>query len=102
MTSQGFQINQRVIFFSDGGGTARNLQRYLSPEAEHVPDWHHVTMCLTVLRQIAEGLPEHLHAASHEILRQLERLKWYLWHGNLYRALPLGALARTSRTRLWV
>mgnify|MGYP000447735847 CR=1 FL=1 len=90
MTSQGFQMNQQVTFLSDGGETVRNLQRYLSPEAEHMLDGFHVTMRLTVLRQTAKGLPEHLPAAaSGELLRELERLKWLLWHGNLYRALPL-------------
>ncbi len=34
------------------------MQLYLSPEAEHLLDWFHVTMRLTVLKQIAKGLPE--------------------------------------------
>lgn len=59
-------------------------------DAEHVLDWFHVTMRLTVLRQTAKRLPEPLGCESREeILGELERLKWFLWHGNLYRALPL-------------
>lgn len=44
-------------FLSDGGETVRNLQLYLNPEAEHLLDWFHVTMRLTVLQQTAKGLP---------------------------------------------
>jgi len=50
------QPNQQVIFLSDGGDDVRNLQLFLSPEAEHRLDWFHVTMRLTVLRQQVLGL----------------------------------------------
>jgi hypothetical protein len=43
------QMNQRVMFFSDGGTDIREvLQHYLNPEAEHYLDWFHITMRLTV------------------------------------------------------
>jgi hypothetical protein len=29
------QMNQRVMFFSDGGTDIREVQQYLNPEAEH-------------------------------------------------------------------
>lgn len=58
LKSQGMQLNQRITFFSDGGDTVRNLQLYLNPEAEHLLDWFHVTMRLTVLNQTAKGLPK--------------------------------------------
>ena len=32
-------------------------QLYLSPEAEHLLDWFHITMRLTTLTQTAKGLP---------------------------------------------
>ena len=53
LKGQGMQLNQQIVFLSDGGDTVRNLQLYLTPEAEHLLDWFHVTMRLTVLRQIA-------------------------------------------------
>jgi hypothetical protein len=31
--------NQQVVFLFDGGDDVRNLQFYLSPEAEHLLDW---------------------------------------------------------------
>jgi hypothetical protein len=43
LTSQGFQLNQQITFLSDGEDAVRNLQLYMSPEAEHILDWFHVT-----------------------------------------------------------
>ena len=42
---------QAITFLSDGGDTVRDLQLYLSPLAEHLLDWFHITMRITVLRQ---------------------------------------------------
>jgi hypothetical protein len=36
LKSQGLQMNQPLTFLSDGGDTVRDLQLYLSPEAEHL------------------------------------------------------------------
>jgi hypothetical protein len=38
LQSQGLQMNQQLTFLSDGGETVRDLQLYLSPEAEHLLD----------------------------------------------------------------
>ena len=87
LKSQGMQSNQQVIFLSDGGDTVRDSQLYLNPNAEHLLDWFHLTMRLTVMRQMAKGLG----AAGTELreiaLKELERIKWFLWHGNVFRAL---------------
>lgn len=60
----------------------------MSPLAEHLLDWFHVTMWLTVLRQ---QLKELCTAAPDQELdmlgTKLERVKWFLWHGNVFRAL---------------
>ena len=58
LKSQGMQMNQQVVFLSDGGDDVRDLQMYLNPEAEHYLDWFHVTMRLTVIGQYAKRLPE--------------------------------------------
>jgi hypothetical protein len=55
LQSQGMQANQQVTFFSDGGETVRRLPDYLHPEAEHILDWFHLTMRITVLQQCARG-----------------------------------------------
>jgi hypothetical protein len=53
---QGMQANQQVTFLSDGGDTVRDLQMYLHPEAEHLLDWFHVAVRITVMAQMAKGL----------------------------------------------
>lgn len=112
LKSQGMQMNQQVIFLSDGGDDVRNLQLYLNPQAEYVLDWFHVTMRLTALGQLAKGVTLRTEAKETkktrpgfeeeeekpspsvptlgELEHQLERIKWYLWHGNVFRALQIG------------
>ncbi len=43
-------------------------------------------MRITVLRQLAQGLMHHDKDAGTETLDELRRIKWFLWHGNTYRA----------------
>lgn len=59
LKAQGFQLNQQITFLSDGEDAVRDLQLYLSPEAEHILDWFHLSMRLTVLGQYAKGLVHH-------------------------------------------
>jgi hypothetical protein len=93
LQAQGMQPNQQVEFISDGGEDVRNVQLYLNPQAEHLLDWFHLTMRLTVLTQRAQGLPERVGEGedSYElrpgVLKGLERVKCYLWHGNVFQAL---------------
>jgi hypothetical protein len=106
LKSQGLQANQQVTFLSDGADDVRELPLYLSPESEHWLDWFHLTMLLTAMGQLAKGLtneqaegpetatpagppdeaPEETLEAG-DIGKQLERVKWFLWHGNVGRAL---------------
>jgi hypothetical protein len=73
----------------------RELQLYLNPHAEHLLDWFHLTMRLTVLQQTAKGLPDPIRDAEGDyplrdpVVRELERLTWYVWHGNVYKALQV-------------
>jgi len=82
LTAQGMQANQQVTFLTDGGQDVRDLPLYLNPQAEHLLDWFHVTMRLTVMTQLAKGL-----RAPPGLVEQLSRLKWFCWHGNVFRAL---------------
>ncbi len=86
LQSQGFQLNQQITFLSDGGDSVRDLQLDMSPEAEHILDWFHLTMRLTVLDQYAKGLVHGDQTLGEEIRDKIERLKWSLWHGNLSKA----------------
>ena len=56
LASQGMQPNQQVTFLTDGGEDIRDLPRHLNPQAEHLLDWFHITMRITVLTQLAKGL----------------------------------------------
>ena len=94
LKSQGMQMNQQVVFLSDGCDDVRKLQMYLNPEAEHYLDWFHVTMRLTVMGQYAKGLPEQFGVDEEEepvlradVEKRMESLKWYLWHGNVFQAM---------------
>jgi hypothetical protein len=65
--------------------TSPDLPRHLNPQAEHLPDWFHLTMPITVLTQLARGLrcpPE----ISANTTQELQRVKRFLWHGNVFRA----------------
>ena len=92
LKSQGMQFNQQVTFLSDGGEDIRDLQSYLNPEAEHILDWFHITMRLTVMGQHAKGLPGKVDDGDgerefrSEVEKLLERIKHFLWHGNVLRA----------------
>lgn len=92
LKAQGHQLNQQITFLSDGGDTVRDLQLYLNPHAEHLLDWFHVTMRLTVMQQTAKGLPDMIrdeevdYPLRDPVIKELERLKWFLWHGNVYKA----------------
>ena len=55
LRSQGHQMNQQLTFVSDGGDTVRDLQLSLNPHAEHLLDWFHLAMRLTVRQQTCEG-----------------------------------------------
>ena len=96
LKAHGMQDNQQVTFLTDGGEDIRDLPCYLNPQAEHLLDWFHITMRITVMTNVAKSLqpsppdPEFPNAGADaitEIGRNLERLKWFLWHGNVFRAL---------------
>jgi hypothetical protein len=99
LKSQGMAMNQQVTFLSDGGDDVRQVQQYLNPEAEYWLDWFHITMRITVMKQMAKGLAPKAKpstggnaepAAQSEaksMEQELQSLKWNLWHGNVERAL---------------
>jgi hypothetical protein len=73
LQSQGHQMNQQLTFLSDGGDTVRDLQLYMNPQAEHLLDWFHLAMRLTVMQQTAKGLPQTIR--DDEVRYTLETIK---------------------------
>ncbi|MGH3499918.1 MAG: ISKra4 family transposase [Nocardioidaceae bacterium] len=98
LRGQGMADNQQLTCLTDGGEDIRDLPCYLNPQAEHLLDWFHITMRITVMTNMAKSLrppppdPDIPKEAPHrdpasEIGTDLQRLKWFLWHGNVFRAL---------------
>lgn len=87
LKSQGMQENQQLLFLSDGGENVRRVQEYLHPFSEHLIDWLHITMRLTVLQQQTKALQEERPQTGTEVSKQLESVKHFLWHGNTEEAL---------------
>ncbi len=87
LNAQGMQMNQAVTFLTYGGDTVRDLTEGLNPLAEHILDWFHITMRLTVLSQMAKGVSAQHKGETFE--KDLERVKWFLWHGNVYKTLQV-------------
>jgi hypothetical protein len=84
LQKQGFQMNQEIIFLSDGGDTVRNLQQNMAPHSQHLLDWFHITMRITVMKQMVSGLSDN---SKDHFYKQLKSIKWNLWHGNVSNAL---------------
>jgi hypothetical protein len=87
MKSQGMQENQQVVFMSDGGENVRRVQEYLHPFSEHLIDWFHITMRLTVLQQQTKAMQEERPETGAKVSKRLESVKHLLWHGNTEEAL---------------
>lgn len=87
LNAQGMQTNQQISFLSDGADNLRMMQIGIYPEAEHILDWFHISMRLTVLNQCAKGLGSQSSGIGIELRDLLEKTKWYLWHGNVDEAL---------------
>src|SRR5947208_1609772 len=85
--AQGLQMNQAITFLTDGGDTVRDLTEGHSPQSSHILDWFHITMRLTVLSQTAKGVS--VEQKGEQFEEELERVKWFLWHSNVYKALQV-------------
>ena len=105
LRGQGMQDNQQVTFLTDGGEDIRDLPLYLNPRAEHLLDWFHITMRLTVLRQMTKSLPATYGADASAVVSvakaddELTRAKWLLWHGvasHVFLGLELVATLRAA------
>jgi hypothetical protein len=82
--------NQQLTFLSDGGDTVRNLPRYLHPQAEHILGCIRIAMRVTVMTQMVTGVcSQESPQVVADLAKNLERVKWYLWDGNVFRALQV-------------
>jgi hypothetical protein len=91
--------NQQLTFLTDGGDDIRDIPCYLNAQAEHLLDWFHITMRITVMTNMDKSLyppppdpdPELTAEVAAKMITQVQsdlaRLKWFLWHGNVFRSL---------------
>jgi hypothetical protein len=56
------------------------VQEYLHPFSEHLIDWFHITMRLTVLQQQTKALQEERPETGADVSKRLESVKHLLWH----------------------
>ncbi|MFV0645319.1 MAG: ISKra4 family transposase [Sphingomonadaceae bacterium] len=84
LKDQGWQENQPVTFMTDGGDTVIKMALHMAPASEHILDWFHITMRLTVLRQYVKGLTHYNDYDAEKLARLLCQIKGFLWNGNLH------------------
>ena len=84
LKDQGWQENQQITFMTDGGDSVINMARDMAPAFEHILDWFHITMRITVMHQYIKGLAHHNLAEAEQLARILRQIKAYLWNGNLH------------------
>ncbi|TPW26202.1 ISKra4 family transposase, partial [Martelella alba] len=82
LKDQGWQENQMVTFMTDGGDTVIKMARHMAPASEHILDWFHITMRITVMQQYVKGLAHNNPEEAEVISRLLRQIKGFLWHGN--------------------
>jgi hypothetical protein len=56
LKSHGMAANQQVTFLTDAGEDIRDIPCYLNAQAEHLLDWFHITMRITVMVNMAKSL----------------------------------------------
>ena len=54
----------------------------MAPGSEHLLDWFHISMRITVMRQYVKGLSHHNPEEGGDADRLLRQIKGYLWNGN--------------------
>lgn len=69
---------------TDGGDTVINIAQHMAPASEHILDWFHVTMRITVMQQYVKGLAHHNEDDAENLARQIRQIKGFLWNGNLH------------------
>ena len=84
LKDQGWQENQPAAFMTDGGDTVINMALHMAPASEHILDWFHVTMRITVMQQYVKGLAHHDEEGAEKLSRLLCQMKGFLWNGNLH------------------
>lgn len=84
LKDQGWRENQPVTFMTDGADNLLSIARDMAPVSEHLLDWFHITIRITVMAQYVKGLAHHNPDEAEAAARQLRQIKGFLWNGNLH------------------
>lgn len=93
--SEGYAGNGEISVLSDGAEIMKRLPRVLPEPAAHIIDWFHLAMKVQPMQRIADHVVRCRPALSGTLAvidKELEALKWKLWHGLVDR--PISALDR--------
>lgn len=100
LEAQGLRQDQLVTFLTDGADDLAGFCEHMNHTAEYVLDWFHIAMRFTVISNTATSVtwtaslddgeePETCGRLVDEMRVDIGRAKWFLWHGNHYRALQV-------------
>ena len=87
LREQGLSMTEGMTFLTDGADNVRNLAVDMSPCAQHLLDWFHLSMRLHNLSQYTDGLKHHDPKEATDLADRIDRIKWCLWHGKTDEAL---------------
>ncbi|WP_144031420.1 hypothetical protein [Trichormus azollae] len=84
-------MNQQITFLSDGDDKLPKLISYLNPDTQYLLDWFYITMRIRIIliKQMVRGLGRKYQQIQEDSLKQIKRIKCYLWHGNVFMVLEL-------------
>ncbi|MEJ7801424.1 MAG: ISKra4 family transposase, partial [Ilumatobacter sp.] len=102
LEAQGLRQDQLVTFLTDGADDLASFCEHMNHTAEYVLDWFHIAMRFTVLSNTATNVAwttddddndgddaDICDRLVEEMRADIGRAKWFLWHGNHYRALQV-------------
>ena len=87
LREQGLSMTEGMTFLTDGADNVRKLAVDMSPCAQHLLDWFHLSMRLQNLSQYTDGLKHHDPNEATDLADRIHRIKWCLWHGKSDKAL---------------
>lgn len=100
LETQGLRQDQLVTFLTDGADDLAGFCEHMNHTAEHVLDWFHIAMRFTIISNTVTNVAwtaslddcedaDTCDRLVEQMRVDIGRAKWFLWHGNHYRALQV-------------
>ena len=87
---EGYAGRGEVTVLSDGAEILKRLPRSMPHPTTHIIDWFHIAMKIQPLQQVADHIVRWRQERIGETAaldKQIQALKWKLWHGQVDRAI---------------